>query len=554
MRVLRLVPSWVTAIAVIVALLLRLAIFPGSGSPPQSDEIGYLTDGLLVAEGITPGYKFVPAAPTTWLSAGYAAAAGLLQLASNDADVAGASPALRPIAGLDRALFDIYSDLTPLHMFVAACLLALCLAGIGAAARIGERKAGTLGGLAGGGLAALVPIFMALSVQTRPYAAAWSFALLSCAAASSQLRSRGIWAGIFLGLAVASRIDLALVFPLVIWFSTTTAAGGRRLREAGHIAGVAAIAFLIAAPWYLAHLLGNLRYVVSIRFLDPAGQGHGLGGVAALLWQEGLLAATGLLIVGAVISLSRQRRAGAAVLLYLMVVAWSLLHPSAFGLRHQGAFVVAVIALLPWAMDNIAGSIGGRLRTPAMGVMLAIVLLPAGYQALLRIREIRDESVPAPWVEWIEANVPAGATVYSSEAWRLPLPSRESGLALWAQVAAPDAWRHKLTAGMARFGLDSATLPHALSEEHMYQERANRRRYYMLAQPWDKLRPRYDFRPYSDGSAFDLSHQEAIDAVCRDGGVFVAQGLPPDRLGPPTVSWTHDRGGIFIFVRQSHGC
>jgi hypothetical protein len=88
----------------------------------------------------------------------------------------------------------------------------------------------------------------------------------------------------------------------------------------------------------------------------------------------------------------------------------------------------------------------------------------------------------------------------------------------------------------------------------MYQERANRRRYFMLAQPWDKLRPRYDFHPYSDGSAFDLSHQEAIDAVCRHGGVLVARGRPPDGLGPPTVSWANGRGGVFIFVRQSQGC
>src|SRR5882672_7673166 len=57
-----------------VALILRLAALPHPHEIRDSDEIGYTSSGLVLLEGMSPGYKFTPAGPLIWTAWWYATA------------------------------------------------------------------------------------------------------------------------------------------------------------------------------------------------------------------------------------------------------------------------------------------------------------------------------------------------------------------------------------------------------------------------------------------------------------------------------------------------
>jgi len=391
-----------------------------------------------------------------------------------------------------------------------------------------------------------------LSTQSRPYVPGWSLLLLACVVAGSTLRIRVALTGVLFGLAVASRIDLMLAFPLVLWFLARTTRPftvGEALTAA--IAGI--VSFLVAAPWYLPHLLGNLRYIVSVRLLDPAAHTLTFEQILGGLWREGIGGATVIVSLGAVVALRRLSWRHSLVALYVAALLVSVLQPSAFGLRHQGAFIVTMIALLPWAMSVLLGNIARPARAAAAVVLLLVVLGPPAYQTVYRIAETREASVDAPWVEWVERNAPLGAAIYVPESWRIPLPTLESATALWHQVADPDAWQTKMRAGFTRFGIAADALPHAMSEEQLYQERAYRRRYFILGQERYPARPRFAVTPYSDGSSFDITHEQSVEAFCKSGGVYVARGVWPARLGTPTMAWGAPTG-IALYARTGPSC
>src|SRR4051812_21706713 len=63
-------PPAVTVIGIgLLALALRLCLIADLTSIPESDEIGYMAEGFLLIEGLTPGYKHVPSAAISWLVA-----------------------------------------------------------------------------------------------------------------------------------------------------------------------------------------------------------------------------------------------------------------------------------------------------------------------------------------------------------------------------------------------------------------------------------------------------------------------------------------------------
>jgi hypothetical protein len=212
-----------------------------------------------------------------------------------------------------------------------------------------------------------------------------------------------------------------------------------------------------------------------------------------------------------------------------------------------------MIVLLPWAMTALVSPLATHWRAPILAVLLLAALAPAAYQTIQRIGETRQASVDAPWVEWVEANAAPGTTVYVPEAWRIPLPTPQSATALWLQVANPDAWQTKLKAGLDRFGIAADALPHAMSEEQLYQERAYRRRYFILAQERYKARPRFAVTPDSDGSSFDITHDQSVELFCKSGGIYVARGVLPARLGTPTKAWSPPQG-IALYMRNGPSC
>ena len=64
----------------LLGAILRLGRFPSPDSPSQFDEVGYLSNGLLLLEGETPINKYAPSGPLTWLSAGYGGVKSLFKL------------------------------------------------------------------------------------------------------------------------------------------------------------------------------------------------------------------------------------------------------------------------------------------------------------------------------------------------------------------------------------------------------------------------------------------------------------------------------------------
>src|ERR1700683_2042776 len=257
-------------LCVVLAALLRCVAFPHLSSPAiDLDEPGYLADGLLMIEGVPLGHGFAPSGPITWFVALYAGMDTIVTWLSHDANTLQFPRLLRPVAALEVTLFRIYADMSVLRLTVAFSVSLLSLWAVWGISRFGDKQAGSAGALAGGLLAAALPIVLEMSIQARPYGIAWSFALLAAAAAATgRERSRALRAGICLGIAVASRIDMVMVGPLVLLVLCLDSKDGNEIARAMVTFAVASlISFLLIAPWYLPHLIDNLRNILSVRIL-----------------------------------------------------------------------------------------------------------------------------------------------------------------------------------------------------------------------------------------------------------------------------------------------
>jgi hypothetical protein len=205
-------------IVLLSALAIRLWLMPPLYNQPHIDEPGYMIDGLLVLEGATPGFKFAPGAATTWPGFVYGALSAMGHLLAPSEEIARQPLVLRPLFAIDRALFDAYADYSGLRAVVMGAVLISTLFGVLMACLLGAVRAGWPGALLCGGLMAFAPAIATLSVEARPYAAAWSFGIAAIAF-SALLSGRWRWiaAGLFFGLAVACRIELVLIAPLIVW-------------------------------------------------------------------------------------------------------------------------------------------------------------------------------------------------------------------------------------------------------------------------------------------------------------------------------------------------
>src|SRR6185437_8893703 len=133
-----------------------------------------------------------------------------------------------PPAALQSTLFDLYADLSGLRLAAVILTILLTLAAIVAACRLGRALGGTAGEIMAGLMAASLPIFVEMSTETRPYAWAWAFALMALAAAAAgKPGKRTVSAGILLGLAAGSHIDMLRVVPLVALLQWRRAETGR---------------------------------------------------------------------------------------------------------------------------------------------------------------------------------------------------------------------------------------------------------------------------------------------------------------------------------------
>ena len=541
-------PTLTPTLCVLLGAILRFGRFPLSGAPSQFDEVSYLSNGLLLLEGETPINKYAPSGPLTWLSAAYGGVKALFKLIANGADVAGFPPILRPPAALQSTLFELYGDLSGLRLAAVIAAFLLTLAAIVAACRLGRALGGTAGEIMAGLMAASLPIFVEMSTETRPYGWAWAFALMALAAAAEGRRSAS--AGIFLGLAIGSHVDMLRVAPLVLllqWRGMET--GGPPWRALGKTLGIAAIAFVLIAPWYPLHLADNVRQIVSVRILSAADRGS--QAFQTYLALPLAAALTGLLVGG-----WRRDWPVLGCFVWLGLNALLAVRPSVHGLQHDGALIVMMVALAPLGVailiDNVA-----KLRPFLICAFLVSVVVAPGVKQGIMTAFVHGRSLaPDSSVAWIEANVQPGTAVYvDSGQFRSLLPTPKAADRLWADVASPYAWKEKYLHDIARYGLDSIEPLPVMAADRMAADLGNRRRFYILGLPGQTDRPRYELRPVSYGGFFDLQPKAAVARLCEEGGVYLHSGSAIPDLPDPVQSWIRpDGNSTYIYQVAAGGC
>jgi hypothetical protein len=543
-------------LSILTGAILRIARFPHGNSPTETDEIGYLSDGLLLLEGETPIHKYAPSGPLTWFSAWYAAIRTVVVLFSGGSDVSVFPALVRPAAALEASLFYLYADMSSLRLTAVALTVLLTLLAVAAAFWLGKAFLGTLGAVAAGLMAASLPSFVELSTEARPYAIAWASGLIALAAAgTNKPRSQLLSAGIFLGLAIGSHIDMLRIAPLVLLLQWRRSGNGVVPWHDFYITLITSlICFLIIAPWYELHLIDNIRQIITVRMM---GAEHTSLLSLWLGWLDaGIALPLVVTIAGLLMALSRRRWPEFCCGIWLVLNTAIAAYPSAHGIHHDGAWLVMVIALLPLGLSIIFDMVP-VFKKPALASAIAVIIVAptmwrGGAQAFAEGRSLNPDQA----IDWVEKNVTPGTTIFvEGSGTRSLLPTRDATTRLWTDVAAPDAWVPKYLHDVTKFGLGSERPLRVMSSDRIASDRGNRRRYYILGAPLQPERPRYDLWIVSYGSFYDVPPPIVIERLCQDGGIYIHSGSKIDVLPLSVASWPRDDGdSTYIYRVNARGC
>lgn len=534
----------VLLVLLVCALGIRGWHFPDRYEVRDGDEVGYVSDGLLLWEGITPGFKASPSGPITWTGWMWAGTLSVRYLFAPEEGDSHVPRLVRPFVAVDQALFRLYSDLSSLRLLVVVVGILVSLGGVAAGFLVGYARAGVCGGLMTGGLVCAVPLFVSFSLMARPYGMAWSFAFMAFYfAALHSGWKRSVGAAVFMALSIASRVEMVAFLPILLWEFWYRREGGKLLRQ---MAGVLLMTFaltLLISPWLITGLLGNLRTIATVRFSGANVEGHWIGIFLTAAWKEGLGPTLAVVAAGLALCPSearpRQWVLGGLVLLLLMSMSGST-HET---LRHHGVALVALVCVVPLALQNL-GRLWPHAVLPCVCLSLALPLIQIPAQAG------RDRMFYAPdrATDWIEQHVRPGSVVYLAPSLRDPLPTPEAADRLWDQVASSGAWKLKFARGLERYQIESTDIPRALSEENMVLNRALRRRWFILGGGADAKRPRFDVRIRSSVPPFDITPDRLVGEFKKTGGVVIVRGEPFPELGEPAQEWTNGGGrGTFLY-------
>ncbi|MGD0390431.1 MAG: hypothetical protein ABSC42_15920, partial [Tepidisphaeraceae bacterium] len=520
---------------------MRLADFPSRYVKRDFDERPYAQCGLALWEGITPTYSYAPAGPHAWISWAYAAASTSRYLILPSPEERAAPWVLRPFTAGNHALFDIYRDWSILRLIEVFCGGIVAVAACAAGFRLGWKWGGWAPAFLVGGMAAVLPLFVELSGESRPYAMAWGFGIIAIyyAVAASDRPKAQRWSAIFMGLAIASRIDMLLILPLIcIQLWNLDASIRPRLRRLMGYSLFVAVVSLLVSPWLLTNLIGNLRAIATVRFAQPVTPVSKAATLLEIVAHQGL--AVDLLLVVCPIFLTGPGNKGIrrAAAIYVILLSVSMLHETGYGLRHHGAPLVALITFAGVGMAGVA-----RRWPRVASTLLVLALAPPAIATTLDIVQRRSLEVVNHSTQWVERHVPPGTRVYLSPGIHDPLPTVAASNLLWAEVTDLDAWKKKLESGMTRFGVRSDDYPRAFSEANMIVERALRREWFILGSRSFMPDPRFDVRVFSESMVFARTDISA--AFKRTGGVLVCddgEGAMPTDVGTPVVRWVNSRG------------
>jgi hypothetical protein len=564
-------------LVVAVTMLLRLVGFPDRYEVRDVDEIGYLYGGLALLEGIPPGYKAAPGGPLYWIGWAYAGAQSAWHVLHPGPEERAAPVQLRPFVAVNHALFDNYHDISHLHALTVAILIATSLLAAAAAALLGYRLGGSHGAILAAGFYAVCPLMLRFSLMARPYVLGWNFGILGLALAARPRRNI-LYPAVFLGLAIASRIDMLCLAPMVLWVmwvadcspsceaiaapaSASPAPApppvtSRRfptlLVEMFKLLTISAVVAIVMSPWLITNLIGELRAIATIRFsAPPMGPTPWQVSLGDFGLDQGAGIVSALILVALVLLPGPRRWRTAILVLYVALLMAGLLKERGFGIHQHAAIFVGLVLLLA-AIGPALVQPPGRALVVRVAIALALLLpLVQSSRLIVQLRHgfVRDGSA-----EWIEHNVKPGTHVYwgaHTLTARQVLPTQTSADQSWDEVVKPAAWQSKIKSGMARFGLASPdVLPRALSEEIMVQERGNRRGFFILGSRPDYPAPRFDVRLI--GGSVVFSDRNVDQTWKSTGGVLVWRTLGEPvalrDMPPPTMAWINNRGTTSTYL------
>jgi hypothetical protein len=541
--------KWLGLFSVVfIAVAMRWVDFPKRYVKRDFDEREYVQGGLALWEGITPTYEYAPAGPQTWISCAYAAGYSARYLVFPTAEERAAPRVLRPFVAGNHALFDIYRDWSLLRWIEVVAGGMVAVAGVAAAYKLGEKRGGWMAGVLVGGTAACLPIFVEMSGEAKPYAMAWGFAFIALAYAAYCAERPKAWRGsaIFMGLAITCRVDMLMLLPLAwadIWPMEISI--WRRIGRIVQYTAMAGVVAYLISPWLITDFVENLRAIVSVRFSQPTS-----GPVSILATARDVLVHQGLgigliLVVCALIWISPQQKKRPWLIgIYVLLLSFSIFKGTGFGLRHQGAPIVALTA---FAAVGFAAVINRWPRIAPLILVLALAL-PL-LQAVGDVVHRRHSEVPYHATEWVQRHVPPGVRVYLSPNIHDPLPTADASNTLWEEVTEGNSWTRKVDATMQRFHVAAANYPRAFSEANMVVERGLRREWFILGSRSSIPDPRYDIRVFSESVVFSVKDISA--AYHGSGGVLICndvEGQMPTDVGTPVVQWLNSQGqGIRIY-------
>ncbi|MBC7783527.1 MAG: hypothetical protein H7144_06780 [Burkholderiales bacterium] len=530
------------------ALAIRLPYYPGNAYR-SVDEPSYTSGGLMLAEGLAPTYKAAPGAPIVWTSWAFAMVDAARHLQYPDNADKGVTPFARPSAALNAALFDAYHDGTRLRKVHLIGSITFGLLAVWGATRYGLLRGGFLGGALLGCVVAFSPLFVSFSLMTLPHIYAWALAIwaMYLAAAGGDCRRR--WAFILLGLAIATRFEMVLMSPLLLWETWGTMP---KPRSWNAIKGLllSAVAALAAAPWLLTSLLTNVRSIVAARVMaNNSWQGASVesiltGIVDSLCLQAGLLPSIIFLLIAMYAGLLFKPTRGRffwALLISAAIIALGI-RGVGQSLFQEGPLVLTILLLSAYGLPAMGESwckICGIIVAVAIGIGVSMTVLRAEWRA--------PAGTNAPVAEWIEANVRPGTQVYwDARTPRQIVPTRSASDAMWTE-AATAAWRSKLA-----WANDPITgePPRALSIDMMPKEYSIYRAYFILGGRTRLAIPRFDVYPrYGLTVRGETSFPERLATT---SGVYVLTAPKIEdeinsALGKPVMTW-EQKGSMPTYV------
>jgi hypothetical protein len=319
--------------------------------------------------------------------------------------------------------------------------------------------------------------------------------------------------------------------------------------ELGRTLGVAALAFLVVAPWYLLHFADNVRQILSVRILGAADHG-------AQAFQTDLVLPLAAALIGLLVGGWRRNWPVLGCFAWLGLNALVALRPSEHGLQHDGALIAMIVALAPLGVSILIDRVAVLRPFLICAFLVSAIVAPGVKQGIVTAFAHGRSLAPDTSVAWIEANIPPGTPVYvDSGQFRSLLPTPKAADRLWGDVASPYAWKEKYLHDMALYDLDGPEPLRVMAADRMDADLGNRRRFYMLGASGQSDRPRYELRPVSYGGFFDLPPKAAIDRLCDEGGVYLHSGAAIPDLPPPAKSWVRpDGNSTYIYQVAAGGC